>query len=100
MAKLTSYEIEMMEMKLKSLESQISRIRTHPGEIPVDGCGSNSCLISPATGMGTNGSCGCSKFTFHRAIDYYKRVAEFHKCSLDDLKHYRNMESVEEVLEI
>jgi hypothetical protein len=63
--------------------------RREPGDSPLKGCGDNSCIVVSAASRGgqhTNGGCHCEKFELRRAINYWKRVAEFREETIRKLR--------------
>ncbi len=45
-----------------------------PEEGP-EGCGDSSCVISPSSGMSTNGGCRCPVWKLRGAVLYFRRIA-------------------------
>jgi hypothetical protein len=72
-----SAEVERLERENALLRRQLEVSRQDPGDLPVAGCGDSSCEVAQATGMATNGGCGCDERTVRRALRYYKRLARF-----------------------
>jgi hypothetical protein len=70
-------EVERLERENALLRKQIQRFYEDPGDLPVSGCGDNSCEVQQASGMATNGGCCCDERTVRRALRFYKRRCQF-----------------------
>lgn len=73
----TNHEVERLQTLVKVLQHQLDERRRDPGDLPVEGCGDNSCEVAKHGGMGTNGGCRCDERTVRRAMRYWKRRVEF-----------------------
>lgn len=72
-----SPEVERVERENALLRRQIDRFHQDPGDLPVSGCGDNSCIVAQSSGMSTNGGCCCDERTLRIAVAFYKRLAQF-----------------------
>lgn len=72
-----SPEVERLERENALLRNQINVSRQDPGDLPVAGCGDNSCEVASSSGMATNGGCRCDDRVVRAALRYYKRLAAF-----------------------
>lgn len=70
-------EVERLEALVASLQRQLDERRRDPGDLPVNGCGDNSCEVRTPRGMATNGGCRCDPREVRWAMKYWKRVAAF-----------------------
>lgn len=73
-----------MSAKTEALEREVSRLLQRnaelvrdPGDLPVAGCGDNSCEVARPRGMATNGGCHCDPREVRRALRFYKRKLAF-----------------------
>ena len=60
-----------------------------PGDSPLTGCGDSGCIVVSASSRGgqhTNGGCHCERLELRRAINYWKRVAEFREETIRELR--------------
>ena len=70
-------DVERLERECASLRRIIDEMRREPGDLPVTGCGDNSCVVRRPTGMATNGGCSCEASELRRALRFYRRLSEF-----------------------
>lgn len=79
-------EVERLTRECAALRSTIARLTADPGDMPVRGCGDNSCVVAQPSGMATNGGCRCEPHTLRRALAYYKRLAAFREETIRELR--------------
>lgn len=72
-------------MLVASLQRQLDERRRDPGDLPVNGCGDNSCEVRTSRGMATNGGCSCDKRELRWAMKYWKRVAAFREETIREM---------------
>ncbi len=70
-------EVEHLKYMNSILRKQIDKIHETPGDLPVTGCGDNSCSVAKPSGMATNGGCRCDPRRIRIAMQYWRRRAEF-----------------------
>ena len=70
-------QVEALEREIAILRRIDAERRKDPGDLPVMGCGDNSCVVAQRGGMATNGGCRCEPFELRRALQYWKRRAQF-----------------------
>ena len=90
-----NHEVEMLEMQLTFLRKQLDEIKKDPADIPVAGCGDNSCEVAKTFGMATNGGCRCTLLTFRRALKYERRRSLFLIETIKKLKYEINNDNSE-----
>jgi hypothetical protein len=78
-------EVERLEMLVASLQRQLDERRRDPGDMPVSGCGDNSCGVRTPCGMATNGGCCCEEREVRRALRWWKRVAAFREETIREM---------------
>jgi hypothetical protein len=83
-------EVERLEWEVVSLRRQLEERRRDPGELPVNGCGDNSCVVRTPSGMATNGGCSCEARELRRALQYYKRLAVFREETIRAMREKRD----------
>lgn len=81
-----NYRVEQLERECDMLRKQIAARSIDPGDLPVAGCGDNSCVVARPGGMATNGGCRCDDRTLRWALSYYKRLAAFREETVHDLR--------------
>jgi hypothetical protein len=79
-------EVERLEMLVASLQRQLDDRRRDPGDMPVQGCGDNSCIVAQPKGMATNGGCRCDERTLRRAVQWWKRLAAFREETIREMR--------------
>lgn len=57
-----------------------------PSDIPLVGCGDNSCLVVKPNGMATNGRCRCDAPALRRAVTWWKRRAAFLEQTIAEMR--------------
>jgi len=70
-------KVEILELEVSVLRKTLDEIRRPPGDLPCIGCGDSSCVVRTPTGQHTNGGCRCSERELRRAVQWYKRRAQF-----------------------
>lgn len=70
-------QLEQLERENAMLRKALEERRRDPGDLPVKGCGDNSCQVAQPRGMATNGGCRCEERELRRALQWYKRRAAF-----------------------
>ena len=78
--------IEQLEREVRYYRDQLANIRRDPGDMPVTGCGDNSCILARPTGMATNGGCQCDPLALRQAVVYWRRLAEFRLATICELR--------------
>lgn len=78
-------EVERLELLVASLRRQLDERRRDPGDLPVNGCGDNSCVVRTPRGMATNGGCRCDERELRWALQYWKRVAAFREETIREM---------------
>ena len=91
----TLLKVEGLEYTNKRLRKRLDEAYADPGDLPVSGCGDNSCEVEKPKGMATNGGCRCDEGTLRRALHYYKRRCIFLTGSVQELKG--QLTAVEEI---
>ena len=76
---------ERLERENRMLRDQIERMRQEPPDVPFVGC-DHSCVVAPVRGMGTNGGCRCDEVKLRRAVQWWKRRAEFLQITVQDMR--------------
>jgi hypothetical protein len=79
-------EAEQLRMLVASLQRQLDERRRDPGDLPVNGCGDNSCEVRAPRGMATNGGCRCEERELRWALRYYKRLAAFREETVREVR--------------
>lgn len=80
-------QVEILEREVRFWKGRLESIQKDPGDMPVEGCGDNSCLLThDRGGMHTNGGCRCSERDVRRAMVYWRRLAEFRLTVIRDLR--------------
>lgn len=80
-------QVESLERENQMLRNDIARMRQPPGDMPPDlGCGDGSCVVRPPQGMHTNGGCRCDERMLRRAVQWWRRVAEFRLATIREMK--------------
>ncbi|MGK3995145.1 hypothetical protein [Sorangium sp. So ce1024] len=79
-------EVERLEHQVDMLRRQLAERTRDPGDLPVSGCGDNSCEVrTPSGGMVTNGGCCCDEREVRRALRYFKRLSLFRQETIREL---------------
>jgi len=73
----TNPQVEALEHTISLLRRQLDERHRDPGDMPVRGCGDNSCLVEKPRGMATNGGCHCSERKLRWSVQWWKRRAAF-----------------------
>lgn len=68
------------------LRAQIERMRQEPPDVPFVGC-DNSCVVARPGGMATNGGCRCDEAKLRRAVQWWRRRAEFLQVTVQEMRH-------------
>lgn len=79
-------EVERLEHQVDVLRRQLAETRRDPGDLPVSGCGDNSCEVRTPTGMATNGGCRCDEREVRWALRHYKRLALFRQGAIREAR--------------
>lgn len=78
--------VERLQAAVDMLKRDIVRMTADPGDMPVTGCGDNSCVVARPGGMATNGGCRCEAPVLRRALAYFKRLAIFRQETIRELR--------------
>ncbi len=70
-------EIDILRRQVAMLQRDLDERRKDPGDLPLDGCADNSCVVAAPVGMGTNGVCRCDERKLRMAMRWWKRRAAF-----------------------
>lgn len=70
-------EVERLKAQIEVLVKAIAERRSDPGDMPVAGCGDNSCVVRTPEGVGTNGGCRCEERELRRAVMWWRRKGAF-----------------------
>ena len=73
----TNPQVEALLREIEMLRRMAAERRKDPGDLPMLGCGDSSCIVARPTGMHTNGGCRCEPFKLRRAVQYWRRRAQF-----------------------
>lgn len=90
-------EIETLTRENDALRRQLAELRRDPGDMPVNGCGDNSCVVAQPMGMSTNAGCRCDLRTVRAAMLYWGRLARFRQETIREMRSQSN--AVVEALE-
>jgi hypothetical protein len=80
-------EVEFLNKQNVMYQNIINRMKSDPGECPVNGCSDHSCAIEPKHGVGTNGGCNCTDRALRVAVQFYKRLNLFRLDTIDIQKN-------------
>lgn len=76
--RVTCYHIEWKDV--------IGARRKGPGDFPLLGCGDSSCEVRAPEGMATNGRCRCGDTELRRAVQWWRRRAEFLEQTIQEMR--------------
>lgn len=82
----TNPQVESLQWEVAALRKQIERMQEDPGDIPFTAC-DNSCVCATARGMATNGGCRCDEKKLRRAIQWWRRRAEFLQMIIQEMRN-------------
>src|SRR5882672_549090 len=88
----TNPQVEALRRENDLLRGQIKRMYQDPGDVPFVAC-DHSCVIATATGMSTNGGCRCDERKLRRAVQWWRRRAQFLQITLQDMRDGRVSET-------
>jgi hypothetical protein len=78
--------LQAREWEIQKLREWIATMQKDPGDCPIVAC-DNSCLCATATGMSTNGGCRCDEQKLRRAVQWWRRRAQFLQQTIMEMKH-------------
>jgi hypothetical protein len=81
----TNPQLEALQRENAMLRKWIDSMRADPGDIPLVAC-DNSCVCARPEGMATNGGCRCDEHKLRRAVQWWRRVAEFRLVTIREMK--------------
>jgi hypothetical protein len=79
-----------LEREVSLLRNVINNMRNDPGDVPVTGCGDNSCIVARPKGQATNGGCRCEARELRYALIYYKRRSIFLEETIKEIRDHQN----------
>jgi hypothetical protein len=79
-------EVERLEEIIATLRRAEAARRVPAADIPVAGCGDNSCDVASPGGMATNGGCRCNEMTLRRALRWRTRQVDFLTVTIQDMR--------------
>ena len=79
-------DVVRLEAEVENLRRLLADRLRDPGDLPVRGCGDNSCVVAKPGGMGTNGGCCCEARELRHALSFWKRRAGFLEQSIRELR--------------
>lgn len=78
-------EAERLERENGMLRAQIERMRQDPGDVPFLAC-DHSCVCASAKGQATNGGCRCDERELRRAVQWWRRRAQFLQATIQEMR--------------
>ena len=78
-------ELDALTRENDALRRQLAELRRDPGDMPVKGCGDNSCVVAQPKGMATNGGCRCELREVRGALHYWRRLARFRETTIREM---------------
>ncbi len=83
---MTRDEQQRLVDEVAYLRKEAAERRRAPVDMPVEGCGDNSCEVRHPGGMATNGGCRCSPREVRRALRWWRRRAAFLEETVRELR--------------
>ena len=78
-------EVERLQRMVEIYKRTHERMLADPGDVPFVAC-DHSCVCVSATGVATNGGCRCDERKLRRAVQYWRRRAQFLQITIQTLR--------------